>query len=237
MTGKSLLPPNASKHEKDIEAVISPPLSFPNRDIWNPDKCPEHLLPHLAWALSVDNWDSMWPVERKRQVIKDSIYIHRKKGTREAIERVTSAIRGDLTEVKEWFEDKERLQPGDFEVNYLSTSQPIDVTDLQKLAPVINNAKNVRSNLTGINITSRIEAPQNLSALSRQGIAMKAGPWTISSMVSSSNSALGCFSRQGIAMKSGPWVIRCIGNNPLGSACISRMGVNLRSGPLPLVLE
>lgn len=237
MTGNSLLPPNASKHERDIEAVITPPLSFPNRDIWNPDKCPEHLLPHLAWALSVDNWDSSWPVDRKRQVIKDSIYIHRKKGTREAIERITSAIRGDATEVKEWFEDKERLQPGDFEVNYLSTSQPIDITDLQKLAPAINSAKNVRSHLTGINITSRVEAPEKLATLSRQGIEMRAGPWAISSVVSSSNSVLGCFSRQGVAVKSGPWIIRAFVENPVSTACISRMGLLLRSGPLPLVLE
>lgn len=204
MTGKSLLPPNASKHERDIEAVISPPLPFPNRDLWNPEKCPEHLLPHLAWALSVDNWDSSWSIERKRQVIKDSIHIHRKKGTREAIERITSAIRGDETEVKEWFEDKQRLQPGEFEVNYLSTNEPIDVTELQKLVPAINSAKNVRSYLAGINITSRIEAPEKLLAVSRQGIAMKAGPWSISSMVSSSNSGFTCISRQGIAVKSGP---------------------------------
>lgn len=204
MTTNSLLPPNASKHERDIEAVISPPLSFPNRDLWNPEKCPEHLLPHLAWALSVDNWDSSWSIERKRQVIKDSIHIHRKKGTREAIERITSAIRGDETEVKEWFEDKQRLQPGEFEVNYLSTNEPIDVTELQKLVPAINSAKNVRSYLAGINITSRIEAPEKLLAVSRQGISMKAGPWSISSMVSSSNSGFTCISRQGIAVKSGP---------------------------------
>lgn len=210
MTVNSLLPPNASKHERDIEAVISPPLSFPNRDIWNPEKCPEHLLPHLAWALSVDNWDSSWSVERKRQVIKDSIYIHRKKGTREAIERVTSAIRGDLTEVKEWFEDKDNLQPGEFEVNYLSTSQPIDVTELQGLFPAINSAKNVRSYLTDINITSRIEAIEKYVALSRQGVQMKSGPWLISSMTSSSN---------------------------FGMACLSRFGIQIKSGPLPLVLE
>ncbi|KAB0476530.1 phage tail protein I [Vibrio chagasii] len=237
MTGKSLLPPNASKHEKDVEAVISPPLSFPNRDLWNPDKCPEHLLPHLAWALSVDNWDSSWPVERKRQVIKDSIFIQRKKGTREAIERVVSAIRGDLTEVKEWFEDKERLQPGDFEVNYLSTVQPIDGRDIQKLIPVIYSAKNVRSKLTNINITSQIEAPEKLASVSRQGIGVKAGPWSISSMVSSSGSSLSCFSRQGIALRSGPLKIRAITEGSPSISCISLIGLCIRSGPLSLVLE
>jgi phage tail P2-like protein len=204
MTVNSLLPPNASKHEKDIEAVISPPLSFPNRDIWNPDKCPEHLLPHLAWALSVDNWDSTWPVERKRQVIKDSIYIHRKKGTRDAVERVVSAIRGDDTKVTEWFEDKDNLSPGDFTVDYISTGTPVDGSELSKLVPAINSAKNVRSNLTKITITSRVEAPEKHVAVSRQAMQMKAGPWIISSMVSSSNNGMACISRQSIQIKSGP---------------------------------
>ena len=176
MTVNSLLPPNASKHEKDIEAVISPPLSFPNRDIWNPDKCPEHLLPHFAWALSVDNWDSTWPVERKRQVIKDSIYIHRKKGTRDAVERVVSAIRGDDTKVTEWFEDKDNLSPGDFTVDYISTGTPVDGSELSKLVPAINSAKNVRSNLTKITITSRVEAPEKHVAVSRQAMQIKSGP-------------------------------------------------------------
>ncbi len=204
MTMNSLLPPNASKHELDIEAVISPPLSFPNRDIWNPEKCPEHLLPHLAWALSVDNWDSTWPVERKRQVIKDSIYIHRKKGTRDAVERVVSAIRGDDTKVTEWFEDKDNLSPGDFTVDYISTGTPVDGSELNKLVPAINSAKNVRSNLTKITITSRVEAPEKHAAVSRQAMQMRAGPWIISSMVSSSNNGMACISRQGIQIKSGP---------------------------------
>ncbi|MDW2310633.1 phage tail protein I [Vibrio sp. 1075] len=204
MTVNSLLPPNASKHEKDIEAVISPPLSFPNRDIWNPDKCPEHLLPHLAWALSVDSWDSTWLVERKRQVIKDSIYIHRKKGTRDAVERIVSAIRGDETKLTEWFEDKFDLSVGEFKIEYLSTSTPIDLSEITKLIPAINSAKNVRSKLNKIAITSRIEAREKHGTVSRQGVQMKVGPWVIHSMVSTSNSGFVCVSRQVIQVRSGP---------------------------------
>jgi len=210
MTKQSLLPPNASKHERDVEAVISPPLSFPNRDIWNPDKCPEHLLPHLAWALSVDNWNSNWPVERKRQVIKDSIYIHRKKGTRDAVERVVSAIRGDGTKVTEWFEDKANLQPGDFRVDYVSTGTPVDGAELGKLVPAINSAKNVRSSLKEITITSRVETPEKRITMSRQVQQVRAGPWVISSVASTSSNAI---------------------------VCLSRVSVQIRSGPLPLNLE
>lgn len=204
MTTSSLLPPNASKLERDVEAVISPPLSFPNRDIWSPERCPEHLLPHLAWALSVPVWDSAWPVDRKRQVIKDSIYIHRTKGTRAAVERTVSAVRGDATVVKEWFEDKANLAPGEFEVNYLSTGEPINGAELQALVPAIAAAKNVRSTLKRITVTSRVENPEKHIPMSRQGIAMKAGPWVISSMITNSNNGMACLGRQAIRVRSGP---------------------------------
>lgn len=200
----SLLPPNASTLEKHVEQVISPELSFPNRDIWNPDKCPEHLLPQLAWALSVDDWDSSWPVERKRQVLRDIIYVHRKKGTRAAVERVVSAIRGDDIRVTEWFEDRLNLTPGEFTVNYLSTQVPVDGLELQKLVPAINSAKNVRSKLAKITVTSQIQAAEKHAAVSRQSMQMKAGPWIISSMVSASNNGVACLSRHAIQIKSGP---------------------------------
>lgn len=204
MTGKSLLPPNASKHERDIEAVISPPLSFPNRDIWNSEKCPEHLLPHLAWALSVDNWDSSWPVERKRQVIKDSIYIHRKKGTRDAVEKTLDVVRGDQVSITEWFEDKGNLAPGEFDINYLSTNQPIDASDLHALVPSIEAAKNVRSTLKRITITSQSSLIQRYGTLSRIGIDAKSGPWLVKSVALSSTNLLACLSRQAIWVRSGP---------------------------------
>lgn len=236
---KSLLPTNLSALERDLAGALAriSDIEIPIATLWDPDNCPAELLPYLAWALRVDTWQTVWPEDRKRAVIKQSVDVNRTRGTRPAVERAIAAIRGDDVKLIEWFEDEANLKRGEFRVDVVSTNTPVDGLELKQLEPTIRSAKNTRSHLTGISITSRIEAPEKHVAMSRQGIAMKAGPWTISSMVSSSNSALGCFSRQGIAMKSGPWVIRCIGNNPLGSACISRMGVHLRSGPLPLVLE
>lgn len=53
----------------------------------NPATCPEHLLPFLAFELSVDVWDDDWPVEKKRSVIASSIADHRVKGTLDGIRR------------------------------------------------------------------------------------------------------------------------------------------------------
>jgi phage tail P2-like protein len=61
------------------------------------------LLPWLAWALSVDTWDSEWPESTKRALIANSVQIHKTKGTVSAIERVMNAL-GVAAELKEWFE-------------------------------------------------------------------------------------------------------------------------------------
>ncbi|MEN1451482.1 phage tail protein I, partial [Pseudomonas aeruginosa] len=55
-----LLPRNATELEQlaaqalaDIQRV-----PIPLRTLWNPSTCPVPLLPYLAWAFSVDRWDS-----------------------------------------------------------------------------------------------------------------------------------------------------------------------------------
>ena len=44
--------------------------------------------PWLAWALSVDTWDSNWSTEVKRAFIAESLAVHRQKCTLAAIRRV-----------------------------------------------------------------------------------------------------------------------------------------------------
>lgn len=84
----SLLPPNATKAERAIEAALSRigDIQTPARLMWSPDLIPAEFLPWLAWALSVDDWDANWSEARKREVIRASIPLHRIKGTRGSIE-------------------------------------------------------------------------------------------------------------------------------------------------------
>ncbi len=101
----SLLPHNASSQERDIEAVTGPALApaVPLREIWNPDVCPEDMLPWLAYAVSVDVWDPSGSVEIRRQVINTSFDVHRTKGTRKSVELALSAL-GFTVDLSEWFE-------------------------------------------------------------------------------------------------------------------------------------
>lgn len=87
---RSLLPgapePDAERSEigeyaLDLASSRAFGIDFPISDLWNPDKCPAEFLSWLAWAVSVDEWSANWSVAVQRQVIKESLLIHQRKGT------------------------------------------------------------------------------------------------------------------------------------------------------------
>jgi phage tail P2-like protein len=67
------------------------------------DELPEELLDILAYDLHVDWYDNELPVSIKRQFIKDSVKIHKRLGTKYAVERAIGRIYPD-SKVEEWFE-------------------------------------------------------------------------------------------------------------------------------------
>ncbi|MDO5606696.1 MAG: phage tail protein I [Paracoccus sp. (in: a-proteobacteria)] len=99
----SLLPPNSTAAERAIEAATDRPVAVPVADLWSPERCPSALLPWLAWALSIDNWDADWSDEVKREVIAASVEVHRHKGTVWAMRRaLTVAGLGDADIQEGW---------------------------------------------------------------------------------------------------------------------------------------
>lgn len=90
----SLLPPNATAAERNLEAATEriSDVPVPLRDTWNPDTCPASLLPWLAWQFSVDQWDANWTDDVKRAVIKSAVNVHRHKGTIGAVRAVFTAL-------------------------------------------------------------------------------------------------------------------------------------------------
>lgn len=102
----SLLPPNATQFERDLERVQCRAFDVPtpHRDLFDPWKCPEQFLPFLAWAESVDVWNDRWPSQTKRAVIANSRQLHEIKGTDGAIEQALAAL-GVRVEMKMWHEE------------------------------------------------------------------------------------------------------------------------------------
>lgn len=99
-----LLPANSTAPERAIEATTArlgdvDPSAIAEQ--WDPWSCPDALLPWLAWAFNVDEWDALWPAEFKRRTVAESVAIHRRKGTLSSIRRVLqNAGYGDATIVE-----------------------------------------------------------------------------------------------------------------------------------------
>ncbi len=92
------------RHEPEVIATI-----------WDPDACPASLLPWLAYALSVDVWDSSWSEARKRAVIAASPMVHRLKGTLASVENALTAM-GLSATLTEWWETDPIGQRGTFDI-------------------------------------------------------------------------------------------------------------------------
>lgn len=66
------------------------------------DELPEQLLDLLAYDFKIDWWDGDYTLDEKRQLFHDHWKIHRKLGTKAAVEQAISVLYPD-TEVEEWF--------------------------------------------------------------------------------------------------------------------------------------
>lgn len=95
-----LLPQNATTAERSISLAVGRSVPVPNRDLWSPWTCPIGILPWLAWALSVDEWDADAPEDLKRKIIAESVEQHRIKGTVFALKRALQNL-GYEVEVNE----------------------------------------------------------------------------------------------------------------------------------------
>lgn len=86
----SLLPANSTALERNLEQVTqrSTDLPLSIQDIYNPAKCPAALLPWLAWAWMIEQWDSNLSEEQKRAVLADAFIVHSKRGTVASVKRI-----------------------------------------------------------------------------------------------------------------------------------------------------
>lgn len=84
----SLLPGNSTAFERAISAANDRAqlVDTPADTMWDPARIPAAMLDWLAWGVSVDDWDPLWPDERKREIIAGSISLHRMKGTRQSVQ-------------------------------------------------------------------------------------------------------------------------------------------------------
>jgi phage tail P2-like protein len=110
------------------------------------------LLDVLAWEMHVDvwqGWEGDLTIEKKRELINQSIDWHQHKGTKYAVEQMVRTVfaQGYVTE---WFQYGGR--PYFFKV--VVTQQITDTEQLKLLTDSVNAVKNARSWMEAIEITS-----------------------------------------------------------------------------------
>lgn len=67
------------------------------------DELPEELVDILAYDLHVDWYDYSYPLKVKRDILKNSVKVHKKMGTKYAIEKALGGL-FPQSEIEEWFE-------------------------------------------------------------------------------------------------------------------------------------
>ena len=111
------------------------------------DSLPEGILDILAYDFKVDWWDYGYSLEEKRRTLKNSFIVHKRLGTKSAVETAISAIYPDTT-VQEWWEYGGK--PYWFRLIIHVNDAVIDSAKHDRVLQLIDFYKSLRSRLDGI---------------------------------------------------------------------------------------
>lgn len=165
-----LLPSSASPQERALALTVARVSDVPPavRDVWNPDTCPSALLPWLAWAFSVDAWDTGWSDLQKRDTIKSAVAVQKHKGTIGAVRDAIAALGLDC-QVQEWFAQIPAGAPYTFNLLLNATQTGADLPTLQNLQGVVETYKNLRSHLGSVALSVSTDAGPTIAAVASVG--------------------------------------------------------------------
>lgn len=165
-----LLPASAKEAERALSLAIARAgdVSVVIREVWNPDTCPLEILPWLAWAFSVDEWDANWSEIQKRETIKQSISVHKFKGTIGAVRDALRSL-GYPVELQEWFRQTPQGDPYTFGLRLDIDQVGISEAAFQQIIDVVLASKNLRSHLEQIRINVTTKAGPSVAAASFLG--------------------------------------------------------------------
>lgn len=153
-----LLPPNSTALERALAAVgaSATDLAVPIRELWDPNTCPLELLPWLAWAWSVDEWDDAWSEQQKRETVRQALPVQRIKGTLGAVRKAVAAL-GPEVRVQEWFAQDPPGQPYTFRLLVDIDQEALTQNDQASLLRIVETTKNLRSHLETVllNVSSQ----------------------------------------------------------------------------------
>lgn len=123
---------------------------------------PEDVIDSLAWQLHVDGYEYAAGPDVKREMVRNSLLLHRRRGTPWAVRRALEiALRMPVT-VREWFETDG--EPYSFTLELDVTGSGLSDDMLANVSRIVANEKNVRSWLEVLETSTRIELPLSYGA-------------------------------------------------------------------------
>ncbi|WVV48885.1 phage tail protein I [Pseudomonas sp. NA13] len=170
MADAPLLPSNSTPLERQAAQSLAQiqRVPIPLRTLYNPDRCPLPLLPYLAWAFSVDRWDSKWTEAAKRAAIRSAYYIHSRKGTIGSLRRVVEPL-GYLIEIIEWWQTVPVGPRATFQLKVGVLDTGITEEMYQELTWLIDDAKPLTRHLTGLAISLETTGSVHIGACITEG--------------------------------------------------------------------
>jgi phage tail P2-like protein len=146
-----LLPANSTAAERALAEATARISDVPtmSRQVWSPADCPSELLPWLAWAFSVDDWDANWTDAQKRGAIASSAAVHRHKGTIGAVVKALAGLGFDV-QLQEWFNQVPEGPAYTFRLLLNVDQVGISSGALSRIMSVVESTKNLRSHLDTI---------------------------------------------------------------------------------------
>lgn len=109
------------------------------------DELTDEETDEMAWELHIDFYNPSLTIEQKRELVKNAIPWHRRKGTPSAVEELVATLFG-AGKVQEWWEYGG--QPFHFRV--LTNNQDVTTSRAQEFTRAVNSVKRLTATLENV---------------------------------------------------------------------------------------
>lgn len=172
------------------------------------DELDEQTLDVLAYDLHVDWYDYSYPIEVKRQTIRDSVRVHRRLGTKYAVETALGAVFPG-TRVQEWFEYGG--EPYMFKVIIGATESGVSADRQAAVLERVRFYKNLRSHLEAISYQIEKKAAVFTAAVHSVGVRLEVYPYLAEDIEETARIKAGAGHTVGVRVDIYPHVYRKMG--------------------------
>lgn len=182
MASADLLPSNSTALERAMVEAGSLHNIDPDviRTLWSADECPVQFLPWLAWSLSVDFWELAISEAQQRDLIRNAIQWHRKRGTPWAIKQSIAAFGMDRVELDEH-------PPGahwaEFDVGITIVDRPLSKALYAQIERLIEVYKAGRSHLRRMVVSVATHGALHVGCVTLGGDTVTILPYPITELV------------------------------------------------------